>query len=463
MIHTEAATLDEVIDQALNKAVQTNQKQLVSIVEHIKPIDPFVFHAGAAVMNEPRLFWKSADEDVVMAGVGAAIRLSSAKDDRFQNIQDQWKQLMEHAYRFDRHEQKGTGPVAMGGFSFDPRKENTELWSSFGNNQLEIPSYLLTIVENEHYFTINAVIYPDDHKEQLKFQWEEAKSALLQKRNHTFIAPEILERKEIEPDEWKRLVKKATEDIEAGVLDKVVLAREIRLKFDENVDISQVLQHLDDTQTNSYIFAFESEGAQFVGATPERLVKVENQQLLSTCLAGTIPRGGTADEDVKLGQELLEDGKNLEEHQFVVRMIRDAIVACSEEVDIPDRPVLYPLKNLQHLYTPVRAQLKQEHTLLDVVARLHPTPALGGLPQEEALAYIREFEPLDRGWYAGPVGWFDSKQNGEFAVAIRSALVNKNKASLFSGCGIVKDSDPEMEYEETAIKFTPMLAVLGGA
>ncbi|WP_028783548.1 isochorismate synthase [Thalassobacillus devorans] len=463
MIHTEAATLDEVIDQALNKAKQTNRQQLVSFVDYIEPIDPILFYAGAAVMGDTRHFWKSADEDFVMAGIGAAVRLASPKNDRFQDIQSQWKQLMEHAYRFDRYEQKGTGPVAMGGFSFDPFKESTDLWTAFESSQLEIPAYLLTKVGSDHYLTINAIIYPDDHKEQLKFQWQEAKTVLLQDKNHSFIAPEILEQTEIEPEAWKQMVKKATEDIEAGVVDKVVLAREMRLKFDENVDVAQVLQHLEDTQTNSYIFAFESDGVQFVGATPERLVKVENQNLLSTCLAGTIPRGETPEQDEQLGQELLTDEKNLEEHQFVVRMIRDAIESCSENVDIPASPVLYPLKNLQHLYTPVRARLKQGHTLLDVVSRLHPTPALGGLPQEEAIEYIREFEPLDRGWYAGPVGWFDSNQNGEFAVAIRSALIEKNRASLFSGCGIVKDSDPEMEYEETAIKFTPMLAVLGGA
>ncbi|UOQ94207.1 chorismate-binding protein [Halobacillus shinanisalinarum] len=143
--------------------------------------------------------------------------------------------------------------------------------------------------------------------------------------------------------------------------------------------------------------------------------------------SGTVPRGKDEKEDYLLGQHLLNDPKNRQEHDFVVQMIREAVEACCYNIDIPSAPVVYPLKNLQHLYTPVTATLESGYTLLDVVERLHPTPALGGMPQKQSVDYIRKNETLNRGWYAGPVGWFDGHNNGEFAVAIRSALLQGMK------------------------------------
>src|SRR5699024_4598460 len=123
-------------------------------------------------------------------------------------------------------------------------------------------------------------------------------------------------------------------------------------------------------------------------------------------------------------------------------------------------PTVHPLKNLQHLYTPVRATLRDDCTIFDIIKRLHPIPALGGEPRDEALAFIRQYESLDRGWYGAAVGWLDDQHNGAFVVGIRSSLIQQDEASLFSGCGIMKDSDPAVEYEETSIKFLPMLNVL---
>ena len=143
-------------------------------------------------------------------------------------------------------------------------------------------------------------------------------------------------------------------------------------------------------------------------------------------------------------------------------MIKDALLKTCTDVEMPKEPVLHPLKNLQHLYTPVTGVLSKGFSIFDVVKNLHPTPALGGTPTEESLAFIREHELLDRGWYGAPIGWVDSNDNGEFAVAIRSGLIQGDSASLFAGCGVLADSDPEMEFEETRIKMLPMLNVLGG-
>jgi menaquinone-specific isochorismate synthase len=215
-------------------------------------------------------------------------------------------------------------------------------------------------------------------------------------------------------------------------------------------------------QHDSFIFAFESNGDCFIGASPERLVKKQGNDIFSTCLAGSIPRGKTEEEDQFLGEQLLNDQKNLIEHRFVVEMIKEALEESCDELKLPDKPQLMKIRDIQHLYTPVIGKCHKDTSLLLLVERLHPTPALGGLPKKAAVEKIRQVEVLDRGFYAGPLGWVDYNQNGEFAVSIRSGLIQGKEASLFAGCGVVADSNTESEYLETGLKFRPMLRALGG-
>lgn len=210
------------------------------------------------------------------------------------------------------------------------------------------------------------------------------------------------------------------------------------------------------------MFGLEAEEQFFFGATPERLVKVESQKALSTCLAGSTPRGKTVEKDAELGEALLKDPKNRAEHQYVVKMISEVFEDYCSGTVVPKLPKLLKIRDIQHLYTPVEGKLNPGATLFDLVEVLHPTPALGGEPKLEALHMIREHEAMNRGYYAAPIGWIDAKGNGEFAVAIRSALLDGEKAYLYAGGGIVADSMPESEYDETWVKFRPMLRALGG-
>jgi menaquinone-specific isochorismate synthase len=179
-------------------------------------------------------------------------------------------------------------------------------------------------------------------------------------------------------------------------------------------------------------------------------------------LAGSAPRGVTDEEDQRFGAELLHSAKNQGEHQFVVTTIRDALSSLCSRVWVAHAPRLLKLKNIQHLETPIMGNLLPGHSILETIENLHPTPAVGGYPRTPALAALREDEQLDRGWYAGPIGWIGTGGNGEFAVALRSGLVEGNQATLFAGCGIVADSDPESEYQESCLKLQVMLRGLGG-
>ena len=178
-------------------------------------------------------------------------------------------------------------------------------------------------------------------------------------------------------------------------------------------------------------------------------------------LAGTAPRGTTQAEDEQIGSELLQSKKNGIEHAVVGATVRKALLAHCSSVHVSDTPQLLKLKNVQHLQTPIVAELLPGRCILDVMADLHPTPAVGGFPQEKALATIRRIEQLDRGWYAGPLGWIGASGHGEFAVALRSGLVSEHEATLFAGCGIVGDSNPQSEYVESYLKLQVMLRGLG--
>ncbi|ACA41737.1 menF, icsM, entC; menaquinone-specific isochorismate synthase [Lysinibacillus sphaericus C3-41] len=222
--------------------------------------------------------------------------------------------------------------------------------------------------------------------------------------------------------------------------------------------LSQIIHE----QPESYLFGLEHEHLLFFGASPERLVKVEDGRAFSSCVAGSIKRGKTAEEDEAYGQSLLHDPKNGGEHQYVVDMIADTFRKNCVDINLPESPRLLKIRDIQHLYTPIEGQLNKDATILQLTKTLHPTPALGGVPRMEALAAIRKYEPMNRGLYAAPIGWLDAEGNGEFAVAIRSAALLHDKAYLYAGGGIVADSEPQSEYDETLVKFRPMLRALGG-
>ncbi|OAS88668.1 MULTISPECIES: isochorismate synthase [Metabacillus] len=466
MITTLDHTIKEYIQHALEEAKQTNQSVIVSRIKEVDAIDPLHFFAsGEEIYLGERFFWSTPTADFTMVGLGNEFVLENENrtPERFQKIEKEWKRFNKKVIA-DHKKQVGTGPLLFGGFSFDPMKEKDVLWEAFAEAKFVLPTNMLTVFKDKTYITINKLITPMDNLDTCIKHFEQ-----VGEQEFTLFPYQIDCEKgnefasiELKTTEWVEAVQRATADIRASEIDKVVLAREVHLEFTEKIDPYQVVGRLQKEQPTSFIFEFENGLQHFVGATPERLIKKEENQVLSTCLAGSIKRGKTKSEDKLLGNELLHDDKNLIEHDIVVKMIKDAFEHCCFEVSAPEAPALLKTNNIQHLYTPVKGFAKNGHTLLSMVERLHPTPALGGFPKEKAIEKIRELEPMHRGWYAAPVGWIDHEDNGEFVVAIRSGLIEGNRAALFAGCGIVEESDPESEYFETKMKLKPMLSALGG-
>ncbi|XJZ26593.1 isochorismate synthase MenF [Bacillota bacterium Lsc_1132] len=451
---------------AINRAKQLGRPILLSEVHQVEPTDPlFFFQIGKQNYFGERFFWKDPSDEIILAGIGIAKQIQSDDAfDRFFYVEKNWKDFLKESIILNPFAENAVGPLMFGGFSFDPYKPKTGLWSKFADSLFHIPQYMLSIIKGKTYLTTNIVCTQHDDLELLQKVTSERNQLLTSlKHRPATTSANLIKTEEISPNEWKASVDEIVNDLTSGgSLKKVVLARELRLYFDHTIEAESVLFRLLKEQQESFIFAFEANGDCFIGASPERLVKKQENDVFSTCLAGSISRGRTEAEDHALGEELLNDHKNLVEHQYVVEMIKEALEESCEQVILPDKPQLMKMRDIQHLYTPVIGKSKKETSLLLFVERLHPTPALGGLPKKEAVEKIRQVEELDRGFYAAPLGWMDYKGNGEFAVSIRSGLVQGNEASLFAGCGVVANSNSESEYLETGLKFRPMLRALGG-
>lgn len=460
MINTAMNTdIQRMVNDGSTEAAKRGKPILVSSVTLIDKTDPFAFYKmGETTFNGNRVFWADYKREVIFVGLGRALSLQPEQsEDRFQVIDEKWRELIADAIVTDAAPDHA-GPVMFGGYTFDPRKEQTELWHNFPHTLFVVPQYMLTVTAEETWLTVNQVVHPQSTPENIEMNILDQLNTV---HDSNSVLAKVMHTEEIAPSSWMENVERVTRSIRSGELDKVVLARQMRLYADDKFNATAVLEQLFKQQQDSYIFSFEQGDDCFIGATPERLIKRSGDSFLSTCLAGSIARGDDADQDQTLGITLLTDDKNRLEHDLAVQMITDAMNEICVSLDVLDHPVLYKLKDIQHLYTPVAGLAKEGATLLHGVEALHPTPALGGFPPQQAVRMIREVEQLDRGWYAAPIGWINRHQDGEFAVAIRSALIQGNEASLFAGCGIMGDSDPLSEYHETALKFRPMLAAFG--
>jgi isochorismate synthase len=274
--------------------------------------------------------------------------------------------------------------------------------------------------------------------------------------------PDVSELPGHEPDpeqqRYEDLVRLARDAIRKGDAEKIVLARAMRLAGTYSPE--GTLAELRRMHPGCTLFAVRRGDACFLGATPERLVTRRGRAVHVDAIAGTARRGATPDEDARLAAGLLASRKDQTEHAIVVRMIRDNLAPVCDRISVPEEAVVRRLRTVQHLSTPITGTLRGETGILSLAARLHPTPAVGGYPRGAALAFLRRNEGLDRGWYAGPIGWSGPAGDGDFVVGIRSMLLRPEEAVLFAGCGIMADSDPAAEYAESCLKLDSFRSAL---
>lgn len=420
------------------------------------------FAAGEKQYSGKRYFWQNREKTLTIVGLGQAIVLeNNAYNHRYDEIERQWKELTQNIVTEDQEPQ----PILFGGFTFDPYNQNEGEWDYFPQSYFSVATFQLVIRNEKAYVSIHLITEQPNSLEIF--------DALRQERDRLIHAAQVKELKnyvkpvptaitERNKNHYLQSVEDVTNLIKNKEAEKVVIARSLELNFRDTLSSPQIIHQIMNEQPESYLFGIERDNLLFFGATPERLVKVENRNAYSACVAGSIRRGKTAEEDKFLGEFLLNDSKNLGEHRYVVEMIENTFAKNCKEYKVPKHPKLLKIRDIQHLFTPVEGKLLEGATILQLVKHLHPTPALGGVPTNEAMKMIRDYERMNRGLYAAPIGWIDAEGNGEFVVAIRSAALINNKAYLYAGGGIVADSDAKTEYEETLVKFRPMLRALGG-
>jgi salicylate biosynthesis isochorismate synthase/menaquinone-specific isochorismate synthase len=311
--------------------------------------------------------------------------------------------------------------------------------------------------------TLNAVVQPDDDPDEVATRLE-ARAAELREAPMPLLDPDPVERTRVAsaapPSHYEQAVARAVERIAAGELDKIVLAREVRAHAAGDHDPAAVLGALREVFPACYCWCVGTPDAAFVGASPELLVRRDGQRAQTVALAGTTRRSADPAVDDHLGEALLQSPKDREEQAIVVRRIERTLEPVSLWVAAAEEPVLVKVHNVQHLATPIRAQLADPVPAVELAGMLLPTPAVGGEPRDVALPLIPALEGLDRGWYAGAVGWTDLAEDGEFCVALRCALLRGPVAHLYAGCGIVRDSVPAEELAETEVKLQALLPLL---
>lgn len=268
---------------------------------------------------------------------------------------------------------------------------------------------------------------------------------------------------DVDRDRWQASVSAIAEEVRDGLYEKAVLAASRELGGDGLIDAGATMSALRRNYPHCHLFTVSVNGSTFLGASPELLVGLSGSDVNALGLAGSAQRGTTDQEDERLGQALLESAKDRIEHETVVRAIREALTDATSVLRAPNQPRLRRFRNIQHLATEISGTVLPGIDVLELVERLHPTPAVCGWPTDAARKVIAAHEHMDRGWYAGPIGWIDAAGDGEFAVALRSALVRGTRAWLFAGNGIMGDSDPASELAEVDLKFSPLTEALSGA
>jgi menaquinone-specific isochorismate synthase len=412
--------------------------------------------------SHPRLVWDAPDESTVIAGGVAAALDAAGGADRFDAIRSGADALLDSG---DVHAgTEAACPRLFGGFAFHDDGCTRAPWLDFPVARFVLPRVQVTYTEDRGtWLTVNAV--GEDATAtavETRLERERGRLAAIDSESELARPPGIDGRERTTSRaEWTESVGAALDRIADGDLNKVVLAQALSVTLGDDLSLPDVLAQLDRKYPDCYRFVFEPETASgappaFFGATPELLVSRRGRTVNTDALAGTTGRGDTPAEDEWLAEELLDDDKNVHEHELVAETVREQLSPFATSVQSGEMRVKR-LANVQHLYSPISATLREDAHVLDLVEALHPTPAVGGLPPSVALDTIRETEPFDRGWYAAPVGWFDAAGNGTFAVAIRSAVATRREATLFAGVGIVADSDPDREWDEVQLKYRPIL------
>ncbi len=462
---------------AVRRARRTGGQVLATISLTLEDdVDPSAVVCASRRPGEPWFVFEQPDrERVALAALGEATSLEASGCERFAEVADRWRALAAAAVAASSpqgdpaDEPAASGAVAVGGFAFAPDGGRAPHWRGFAPASLTVPEVTLTRSQRGGAtvarMTLVALASADDVPEQLLARLE-GRLGELRAAPLPLLDPAPTGRFQVAsampPEHYEQAVARATELIAASDLQKIVLAREVQVHAPRAYDPAAVFGVLREEFPSCFVFCVGRGEATLIAASPELLVRREGHRVSTLALAGSSRRSADPAVDAHLGEQLLRDESYREEHAIVARRIERTLRPHAIWVTAAPEPRLARIANIQHLATPIRAQLAAPMDALELAELMHPTPAVGGEPLARAAPLIPALEGLDRGWYTGPVGWTDATGDGEFCVALRCALLRENVARCYAGNGIVRHSDPAAELAETEVKLQALLPLLTG-
>jgi len=442
--------------------LNNNCRQIASISLELDWVDPLVVLAKLAQANEINFYFENRGKGEAIAAIDAVAKLQIDGQDRFNQAEYFIKNCQQNIINFSDNNQLFSGPHFFCYFSFF--HHNTQVDYPFPSATIFLPRWQIS-VKNQHCILVtNIVITASTNLQKIWHNlWNKIKlinSLEDYSPKRDILSTNLSKQSVTKGTEFKRSVASALKKIQASHLSKIVLADALDVRSNHQFDLYKSLDNLRQIHPNCYIFSTSNgKGQNFIGASPERLISIHNQQLITDALAGSAPRGKTPAEDAANANRLLNSEKERHEHSLVIDFITQRLSQLGLLPQVLP-PRLRQLSNIQHLWTPINAIVPPNVHPLKIVAQLHPTPAVAGAARDVACAEIRRYESFERGLYAAPLGWIDSQGNCEFIVGIRSALIDGDRARLYAGAGIVAGSDPDKEFAEVQLKLQALLKAL---
>lgn len=466
--------LHKLLSTGKQQAIKKDSSQIVSISQEIQPLDLLAVIQGIAKPDQLQFYWENRSQQEAIAALDSTLSLQIEEGNRFEKAQQFIDDCLAKTLHLGDLNLPFSGCHFFCSFTFFDQKPI--IHSPFPPATLFLPRWQISHYQDRFVVVANVELSPQINLtllvERLCNQFKRISWYDRRVSNIFEIAPnKIIKKAEQKAEDFKSAVGSALESIRTNQLHKLVLASAIDIISPEPFNLVDSLDTLRKRNPDCYIFSTSNgRGQNFIGASPERLLSIHNHQLVTDALAGSAPRGKTKTEDATLAYRLLSSEKERREHQFVINFISERLSDLSLLPWIPPTPHFLKLSNIQHLWTPIQAQMLEDIHPLQIIAQLHPTPAVAGFPAKIAQEQIRRYETFDRCLYAAPLGWVDYQGNCEFIVGIRSALIESDKpcrllgntyrAKLYAGAGIVAGSDPDKELAEIQLKLQALLKTL---
>jgi menaquinone-specific isochorismate synthase len=464
----QAEQLDALIEQAISKSQEINDTVLLSLTEECPDADPLRFFASAITSATERVYWEDPAGEFTMASAGVLAGRIVSKLRRFQRVDEVIESTLETAFIDPPLGESNPGPLMYAGFAFDPdRRADLRTWLGFGSGYIVVPQVTVLRRGEKKYLTVNIMLTPKRTLKQAKEQIKDLRDRSYRsfereiKKLNTLITSDIDEAIAADRDRFRQSVEQTLSAIGESPFESVALVRKCEIDSNFGYDVVNTLDYLRNTFPDSVTFALSRRDGAFFGAAPVKLVSKQGKNITTACVSGAaVTIADEQGETSQNGEQLLQDQRELQEHEIAVKAAREALEPMCAGVSAADSPEVLSSGSLNHLCTAFSGEAGDDTTLIKLVEQLHPAASVGGHPKTEALAFLREHEEINRGWYGSPFGWIDGHGDGEFIIAAPAALFRGRRAHIYATCGIVPGADVAHEVEESEALLRPMIDAL---